>query len=362
MAQTTPNHTQVVSGWAAHDTSGKMTPYVFKRRENGVDDVTIKVLFCGMCHTDLHHVRNDWGITMYPVVPGHEITGVITKVGENVKRLKVGEKVGVGCLAASCLECEFCKDDQENYCDQIQFTYNGIFWDGSITYGGYSNMLVADQRYVVRVPENLPMDAAAPLLCAGITVYSPMMDNKLLETTSSPKRVGIVGLGGLGHVAVKFAKAFQHHVTIISTSPSKQSEALHRLGADDFILSTDPSQMQAKKRSLDFILDTVSGYHSIGPTLELLKVNGVLVIVGAPDKPIALPSFPLIFGKRVVKGSMTGGMKETQEMMDLCGKYNITCDIELVTPDQINDALDRLSKNDVRYRFVIDIAGKSSPL
>ncbi|KAK9740047.1 hypothetical protein RND81_03G007200 [Saponaria officinalis] len=360
MAQTTPNHTQVVSGWAAHDTSGKMTPYVFKRRENGVDDVTIKVLFCGMCHTDLHHVRNDWGITMYPVVPGHEITGVITKVGENVKRLKVGEKVGVGCLAASCLECEFCKDDQENYCDQIQFTYNGIFWDGSITYGGYSNMLVADQRYVVRVPENLPMDAAAPLLCAGITVYSPMMDNKLLETTSSPKRVGIVGLGGLGHVAVKFAKAFQHHVTIISTSPSKQSEALHRLGADDFILSTDPSQMQAKKRSLDFILDTVSGYHSIGPTLELLKVNGVLVIVGAPDKPIALPSFPLIFGKRVVKGSMTGGMKETQEMMDLCGKYNITCDIELVTPDQINDALDRLSKNDVRYRFVIDIAGNGN--
>ncbi|KAL9238136.1 hypothetical protein vseg_012606 [Gypsophila vaccaria] len=360
MAQTTPNHTQIVCGWAAHDTSGKITPYVFKRRENGVDDVTIKVMFCGMCHTDLHHVRNDWGITMYPVVPGHEITGVITKVGDNVTRFKVGDKVGVGCLAASCLECEFCKDDQENYCDQIQFTYNGIFWDGSITYGGYSNMLVADERYVVRVPESLPMDAAAPLLCAGITVYSPMKDNNLLQPSASPKRVGIVGLGGLGHVAVKLAKAFGHHVTIISTSPSKKSEAIERLGADDFIVSTDASLMQAKKRSLDFIMDTVSAYHSVGPTLELLKVKGVLVIVGAPDKPIALPSFPLIFGKRVVKGSMTGGMKETQEMMDVCGEYNITCDIELVTPHQINEALDRLSKNDVRYRFVIDIAGNGN--
>ncbi|XP_074263954.1 putative cinnamyl alcohol dehydrogenase 6 isoform X1 [Silene latifolia] len=360
MTQTTPNHTQIVSGWAAHDTSGKITPYIFKRRENGDNDVTIKVLFCGMCHTDLHHVKNDWGITMYPVVPGHEITGIITKVGKNVTKLKEGDRVGVGCLAASCLDCEFCKDDQENYCDKIQFTYNGIFWDGSITYGGYSNMLVADQRYVVSVPESLPMDAAAPLLCAGITVYSPMKDNNLLEESTSPKKVGIVGLGGLGHVAVKLAKAFGHHVTVISTSPSKEVEAKQRLGADDFVISTDASQMKAKRRSLDFILDTVSAYHSLGPTLELLKVNGVLVIVGAPDKPMALPSFPLIFGKRVVKGSMTGGMKETQEMMDVCGKYNITCDIELVTPDQINEALDRLSKNDVRYRFVIDIAGNKN--
>lgn len=360
MAQTTPNHTQTVSGWAAHDSSGKMTPYVFKRRENGVNDVTIKVLYCGMCHTDLHHVRNDWGITMYPCVPGHEITGIITKVGKDVTNFKVGDKVGVGCLAASCLECEFCKNSQENYCDQIQFTYNGIFWDGSITYGGYSTMLVADQRYVVRVPENLPMDAAAPMLCAGITVYSPMKDGKLLESTATPKKVGIIGLGGLGHVAVKFAKAFAHHVTIISTSPSKENEARKRLGADDFIVSTDASQMKAKRRTLDFILDTVSAYHSLGPYLELLKVEGTLHIVGAPDKPIDLPSFPLIFGKRTVKGSMTGGMQETQEMMDMCGKHNITCDIEMVNPDQINEALQRLANNDVRYRFVIDIASKSS--
>ncbi|KAF2324723.1 hypothetical protein GH714_016496 [Hevea brasiliensis] len=333
MAQTTPNHTQTVSGWAAHDSSGKITPYVFKRRENGVNDVTIKILYCGICHTDLHHARNDWGITMYPVVPGHEITGVITKVGSNVKNFKVGDRVGVGCLAASCLECEFCKSSQENYCDQIQLTYNGIFWDGSITYGGYSEMLVADHRYVVQIPENLPMDAAAPLLCAGITVFSPMKDNELLK--SPGKRIGIVGLGGLGHVAVKFGKAFDHHVTVISTSPSKEREAKERLGADDFIVSTNPKQMKAGKRTLDLIIDTVSANHS--------RAN-----------------LGIAQGKRTVKGSMTGGMKETQEMMDVCGKYNITCDIEVVKPENINEALERLARNDVRYRFVIDIAGNSS--
>ncbi|XP_073140158.1 probable cinnamyl alcohol dehydrogenase 6 [Henckelia pumila] len=360
MAQTTPNHTQTVSGWAAHDSSGDVVPYTFKRRENGINDVTIKVLYCGVCHTDIHHIKNDWGITMYPVVPGHEITGIITKVGSNVTKFKVGDRAGVGCLAATCLECECCKEEQENYCDQVQFTYNGIFWDGSITYGGYSDFLVADHRYVVRVPEGLPMDAAAPLLCAGITVYCPLKDNNLVD--SSGKRVGIVGLGGLGHVAVKFAKAFGHHVTVISTSPSKETEAKERLGADDFILSTNPKQMLSKKRTLDFILDTVSAKHSLGPSLELLKVNGTLVIVGAPDKPIDLPSFPLIFAKRVVKGSMIGSIKETQEMMDICAKHNITCDIEVVTTQKINEALARLAKNDVKYRFVIDIAGESSKL
>ncbi|KAE8659844.1 putative cinnamyl alcohol dehydrogenase 6 [Hibiscus syriacus] len=353
--QSTPNHTQTVSGWAAHDSSGKIVPYIFKRRENGVNDVTIKVMYCGICHTDLHHVKNDWGITMYPVVPGHEITGVITEVGTNVKNFKIGNRVGVGCLAASCLECEFCKNLQENYCDQIQFTYNGIFWDGSITYGGYSNILVADHRYVVNVPDNLPMDGAAPLLCAGITVFSPMKDCRLLE--SPGKKVGIVGLGGLGHVAVKMAKAFGHHVTVISTSPSKEIEAKQRLGADCFIVSTNDEQMQSGKRALDVILDTVSAHHSLGPILELLRVNGTLAVVGAPGRPMELPSFPLIFGKRAVKGSMTGSMKETQEMLDVCGKHNITCDVEVIKPDQINQALDRLAKNDVRYRFVIDIAG-----
>ncbi|KAI8549451.1 hypothetical protein RHMOL_Rhmol06G0025600 [Rhododendron molle] len=340
MAQTTPNHTQTVSGWAAHDSSGKITPYTFKRRENGMNDVTIKVLYCGICHTDLHHVRNDWGITMYPVVPGHEITGLITKVGSNVTEFKVGDRVGVGCLAASCLECEFCKDSQENYCDQIQFTYNGIFWDGSITYGGYSKMLVADQRYVVHVPENLPMDAAAPLLCAGVTVFCPFKDNNMLEAPG--KKIGVIGLGGLGHVAVKFGKAFGHHVTVISTSPSKEEEAKDRLGADDFIVSTDAAQMK------------------VCYLLTIYSTSYVSYCTEIKTKEVSFDCLDLVVdrqgrGKRVVKGSMTGSMKETQEMMDVCGKYNITCDIETIPPEKINEALDRLAKNDVKYRFVIDI-------
>ncbi|KAI3960636.1 hypothetical protein MKX01_003810 [Papaver californicum] len=346
------NHTQVVSGWAAHDESGTIKPFIFKRR---YDDVTIKILYCGMCHTDLHYTKNDWGMTM------HEITGVITKVGKNVKEFKVGDRVGVGCLAASCLDCDHCKDSQENYCEKLQFTYNGIFWDGSVTYGGYSKTIVADTRYVVHVPESLALEAAAPLLCAGITVFSPLKDNNLLEQ-GPRKKIGVVGLGGLGHVAVKFGKAFGHHVTVISTSPSKENEAKLRLGADDFIVSTDPRQMQAGRRSLDFILDTVSATHSLGPILELLKVNGTLSIVGAPDKPMDLPAFPLIFGKRTVKGRIIGGIKEIQEMLDVCAKHNITCDVEMVKPHQINEALDRLARNDVRYRFVIDIAGPASSL
>ncbi|XP_038900045.1 probable cinnamyl alcohol dehydrogenase 6 [Benincasa hispida] len=360
MAQTTLNHTQTVSGWAAHDSSGKITPYTFKRRENGPEDVTIDILYCGICHTDVHYAKNEWGITMYPVVPGHEMTGVITKVGSNVKKFKIGDKVGVGCIAASCLNCEFCQDSQENYCENLQFTYNGIFWDGSITYGGYSKMFVSDQRYVVHIPESLPMDAAAPLLCAGITVFTPMKDLGLID--SARKKVGVVGLGGLGHIAVKFAKAFGHHVTVISTSASKEQEAKERLGADEFIASKDPQQMQSYKRTLDFVIDTVSAQHCIGPILELLKVNGTLSIVGAPEKPIQLPSFPLIFGKRTVKGSIIGGIQETQEMMDLCGKHNITSDIEVIEPQDINHAMERLIKSDVRYRFVIDIAQNKSKL
>nr|DAC74034.1 TPA_exp: cinnamyl-alcohol dehydrogenase [Linum usitatissimum] len=360
MAQTTPNHTQTVSGWAAQDTSGNISPYTFKRRENGDTDVTIDILYCGVCHTDLHQAKNDWGITMYPIVPGHEITGIIRKVGKKVEGFKVGDRAGIGCLAASCLDCEFCQTSQENYCDKLQFTYNGVFWDGSITYGGYSDMIVSDYRYVVHVPESLPMDAAAPLLCAGITVFTPLKDHNLIE--SPRKKIGVVGLGGLGHVAVKFGKAFGHHVTVISTSPSKEKEARERLGADDFIVSTNPTHMQAGRRTLDFILNTVSAEHSLGPILELLKVNGTMVIVGAPGNSLELPAFPLIFGKRTVKGGIIGGMKETQEMMDLCGKHNITCDIEVVKPVNINKAFQRLAANDVKYRFVIDIAGSGSSL
>ncbi|KAK9164565.1 hypothetical protein Syun_005467 [Stephania yunnanensis] len=360
MAETTPNHTQTVSGWAAFDTTGEIKPFTFKRRENGVDDVTVEIMYCGMCHTDLHCARNEWGNSMYPLVPGHEITGIITKVGSNVREFKVGDGAGIGFMAASCLECELCESNQENYCDKLQPTSNGVFWDGSITYGGYSKMIVADKRFVVRIPENLPLDSAAPLLCAGITVFSPMKDNNMLQ--SPGKKMGVVGLGGLGHMAVKFAKAFGLHVTVISTSPSKEKEAKERLGADSFVVSTDIKQMKMARKSLDFIIDTVSANHSLGGVLELLKLNGTLVIVGAPDKPFELPAFPLVFGKRAVKGTIIGGMKETQEMMDLCGKHNITSDVEVIKPHEINQAMTRLANNDVRYRFVIDIAERSSSL
>ncbi|XP_047070064.1 probable cinnamyl alcohol dehydrogenase 6 [Lolium rigidum] len=359
--EVTPNHTQAVSGWAAMDASGKVVPFSFMRRETGVDDVAIKVQYCGMCHTDLHFINNDWGITMYPVVPGHEITGVVTKVGTNVSGFRPGDRVGVGCIAASCLDCDHCRRSEENYCDKVTLTYNGILWDGSVTYGGYSDMLVAHKRFLVKIPDSLPLDAAAPLLCAGITVYSPMKQHGMLLGEAG-RRLGVVGLGGLGHVAVKFGKAFGLRVTVISTSPAKEREARENLKADDFVLSTDDKQMQAMARSLDYVIDTVSAQHSLGPILELLKVNGKLVLVAAPDKPVELPSFPLIFGKRTVSGSMTGGMKETQEMMDLCGKHNITCDIELVSTDRINEALTRLACNDVRYRFVVDIGGNGSKL
>ncbi|CAL5033018.1 unnamed protein product [Urochloa decumbens] len=355
--EVTADHTQTVAGWAAMNASGKLEPFIFKRRENGVDDVTIKVLYCGMCHTDLHFMKNHFDITMYPVVPGHEITGVVTKVGDNVSGFKAGDRVGVGCIVEACLACDHCCRSEENYCDKLVLTYNGILSDGSITYGGYSEMLVVHQKFVARIPDALPLDAAAPLLCAGITVYSPMKRHGMLKSGGS---LGVVGLGGLGHIAVKFGKAFGLRVTVVSTSPAKEKEAREVLKADDFIVSTDQKQMQAKRRSLDYIIDTVPAKHSLGPLLELLKVNGVLALVAAPDQPIELPSFPLIFGRRTISGSITGSMKETQEMLDLCGEHNITCDIELVSTDGINEALSRLARNDVRYRFVIDIARDSN--
>ncbi|KAK8964838.1 putative cinnamyl alcohol dehydrogenase 6 [Platanthera guangdongensis] len=358
MTESTANHTQTVRGWAAHDTSGKITPFVFKRRTNGPEDVTIQILYCGVCHTDLHSARNDWGVTTYPVVPGHEITGIIIKVGSSVSEFKLGDKVGVGCIAASCLKCDMCESYEENYCENMQLTYGGVFWDGSMTYGGYSTMIVSHKRFVVKMPENLPLDAAAPLLCAGITMFSPMKQNGMLNKPG--KRLGIVGLGGLGHVGVKLGKAFGLHVTVISTSPSKEDEAKRRLGADDFLVSTDPVQMEASRKTLDFIIDTVSAQHPLGQLLDLLEVGGTLVLVGVAEKPLPLPSFPLLSARRKVVGSLIGGMKETQEMMDLCGKHNITCDIEKVKPDAINEALERLGKNDVRYRFVIDIASSSN--
>ncbi|KAH7520415.1 hypothetical protein FEM48_Zijuj08G0141400 [Ziziphus jujuba var. spinosa] len=339
-------------GWAARDSSGYLFPFNFSRRETGDEDVRLKVLYCGICHTDLHFIKNDWGISLYPLVPGHEIVGEVTQVGSKVKKVKVGDKVGVGCRVGACHSCENCYNDLESYCSKTIRTYSSIYHDGTVTYGGYSDTMVADQRYVVRFHDNMPLDSGAPLLCAGITVYSPL---KYFGLGEPGKHVGIVGLGGVGHVAVKFAKALGAKVTVISTSPSKKSEALDRLGADSFLVSPDLDQMQANTGTLDGIIDTVSAVHSISPLLGLLKSHGKLVLVGAPEKPLELPVFPLISGRKMVVGSCVGGMKETQEMIDFASEHNITADIEVISMDYVNTAMQRLVKNDVRYRFVIDI-------
>ncbi|GFS39534.1 cinnamyl alcohol dehydrogenase 7 [Actinidia rufa] len=339
-------------GWAARDTSGVLSPFKFSRRATGDKDVTFKVLYCGICHSDLHQIKNEWGFTNYPCLPGHEIVGVVTEVGNEVKKFKAGDRVGVGCLVGSCHNCEDCSNNLENYCPKLIFTYCSTYIDGTPTYGGYSDLMVVDEHFAIAIPENLPLDGCAPLLCAGITTYSPLRHFGL---DKPGMHVGVVGLGGLGHAAVKFAKAFGVKVTVISTSPGKKQEATERLGADSFLVSRDHAQMQAAMGTMDGIIDTVSAQHPLLPLIGLLKSHGKLVMVGAPEKPLELPVFPLLMGRKIVAGSCIGGIKETQEMMDFAAKHNITADIELIPMDYVNTAMERLVKADVRYRFVIDI-------
>ncbi|XP_009764992.1 8-hydroxygeraniol dehydrogenase-like [Nicotiana sylvestris] len=338
-------------GWAARDTSGVLSPFNFSRRATGKNDVQFKVLYCGICHSDLHMLKNEWGNSKYPIVPGHEIVGVVTEAGSNVEKVKIGDKVGVGVLVGSCQKCENCTNDLEQYCSSHIATYSTTYYDGTTTYGGYSNLMVTDQHFVVRWPENLSAEAA-PLLCAGITTYSPL---KYFGLDKPGLNIGVVGLGGLGHMAVKFAKAFGCKVTVISTSVNKKDEAIERLGADSFLLSRDPEQLQAAASTLDGIIDTVSADHPILPLLNILKPHGKLVVVGAPPKPLELPVFPIIMGRKIVGGSIIGGMKETQEMLDFAAKHNIIPDVEIVAMDYVNTALERLLKSDVKYRFVLDV-------
>jgi len=345
-------HPRKAFGWAARDTSGVLSPFKFSRRGTGEKDVTFKVLYCGICHSDLHMVKNEWGISTYPLVPGHEIVGEVTEVGSKVHKFKVGDKVGVGCLVGSCKSCDSCANHLENYCPKSIQTYGTKYSDGTTTYGGYSDVMVADEHFVIRIPDNLPLDGAAPLLCAGITTYSPL---RYFGLDKPGMHVGVVGLGGLGHVAVKFAKALGVKVTAISTSPNKKDEAVKHLGADSFLVSRDPDQMQAAMGTLDGIIDTVSAVHPLPPLISLLKVDGKLVMVGAPEKPLELPVFSLIMGRKILAGSNIGGIKETQEMIDFAAKHNITADIEVIPIDYVNTAMERLVKGDVRYRFVIDI-------
>ncbi|KAJ4714591.1 putative Alcohol dehydrogenase [Melia azedarach] len=339
-------------GWAARDTSGVLSPFSFHRRATGEKDVTFKVLYCGICHSDLHMVKNDWGFSTYPLVPGNEIVGVVTEVGSKVEKFQVGDKVGVGCLVGSCHSCENCADNLENYCPKFILTYGAKYYHGTTTYGGYSDIMVTDEHFVVHIPDGLPLDAGAPLLCAGITVYSPL---RYYGLDKPGMHVGVVGLGGLGHFAVKFAKAMGVKVTVISTSPDKKIEAIDRLGADSFLVSSDQNEMQAAMETMDGIIDTVSATHSLLPLMELLKSSGKLVLVGAPEKPPQLPVLPLLFGRKMIGGSSSGWIKETQEMLNFAAEHNITADIETVSVDYVNTAMERLLKADVRYRFVIDI-------
>ena len=324
-----------------------------ERREVTAKDVEIDILYCGVCHSDLHTARNEWGGTIYPNVPGHEIVGRVSRVGDAVSKYHVGDLVGVGCMVDSCRTCESCKDGLEQYCEQGNIgTYNAPDKHLNMqTFGGYSERVVVDEDFVLRIPEHLDLAAAAPLLCAGITTYSPLRHWEV----GPGKKVGIVGIGGLGHMGVKLAKAMGAEVFVITTSPSKVEDA-KRLGADAVILSSDEAQMEAHANSLHFILDCVSAQHDINAYLSLLKRDGSLTLVGAPEHPLPVSAFSLISKRKSFSGSMIGGIAETQEMLDFCGKHQITSDIELINIQEINTAYERLLKSDVKYRFVIDMA------
>ena len=323
------------------------------RRTVTPHDVEIEILFCGICHSDLHSARNEWHGTIYPIVPGHEIVGRVTSVGNHVSKFKVGDLAAVGCMVDSCRECEYCKEGLEQFCEPGNtLTFNSPDkYLNTQTYGGYAESIVVDEKYVLSVPENLDLAGTAPLLCAGITTYSPLKHWKV----GPGQKVGVVGIGGLGHMGIKIAKAMGAHVVVFTTSLSKTEDA-KRLGADEVVLSTDAEQMAAHAKSLHFILDCVSAQHDMDAYLSLLKVDGALVLVGAPMEPLPVTSFSLILGRRTFAGSNIGGIAETQEMLDFCAKHNITADIELINVDQINEAYERLLKGDVRFRFVIDMA------
>lgn len=342
----------------AHSAASATSPLsldMIQRRDTTERDVQIEILYCGICHSDLHTVRNEWSSIMpttYPCVPGHEIVGKVTKVGSAVTKFKQGDLVGVGCMVDSDQSCPHCQADVEQFCTGAIFTYNSPDKHlGGVTYGGYSENIVVDEKFVLRVPENLDIAGVAPLLCAGITTYSPIRRWGDIKG----KKVGVVGLGGLGHMGVKFARAFGAHVVVFTTSPGKKDDAL-RLGAHEVIISTDVEEMQKHAGSLDFILDTISAEHDINAYLNMLGLDGHITLVGAPEKPLAVSAFALIFGHKSLSGSLIGGIKETQEMLDFCGEHNITADVEVIPVQKVNEAYERLVKSDVKCRFSIDMA------
>jgi uncharacterized zinc-type alcohol dehydrogenase-like protein len=346
--------------YSAASATSPLASTTIERRNPTEHDVQIEILFCGICHSDLHSVRNEWSdfmSTTYPIVPGHEIVGRVTQVGSAVTQFKSGDLVGVGCMVDSDGHCPNCKAGFEQFCQNVIFTYNSPdkHKTAPVTYGGYSDSVVVDQRFVLRVPPNLALAGVAPLLCAGITTYSPLRHWGVTEG----KKVGVVGLGGLGHMGVKLAHAMGAHVVVFTTSPDKKEDAL-RLGADEVVVSRNADEMQKHAGSFDFILDTVAAKHDINAYLNLLRLDGNITLVGAPEKPLDVAAFSLIMGRRSLSGSMIGGIAETQEMLDFCGEHNITADVEVIPIQKVNEAYDRLLKSDVKYRFVIDMASLKS--
>jgi alcohol dehydrogenase (NADP+) len=339
-------------GYAAQDPQSALAPFLFERREVGPHDVQFDILFCGVCHSDLHQIRDEWGGSIFPMVPGHEIVGRVTAVGDHVTKFKAGDLAGVGCLVDSCRHCENCHEGLEQYClNGASQTYNGYEQDRKTpTYGGYSNVIVVHEDFVLHISEKLDLAAVAPLLCAGITTYSPLRHWKI----GTGHKVAVLGLGGLGHMAVKFAVAFGAEVTMLSTSPSKADDA-KRLGAHKFVLSSDKEQVKSVKGYFDYIIDTVSAPHNYNMYLRMLKTNGVHICVGVPPTPLEIQGFSLIGGRKSIAGSSIGGLPETQEMLDFCAEHNIVSDIELIQINDISAAYERMLTGDVRYRFVIDM-------
>jgi uncharacterized zinc-type alcohol dehydrogenase-like protein len=345
--------------YSASSATSPVASTMISRRDPTERDVQIEILFCGICHSDLHSVRDEWNSTMptvYPIVPGHEIVGRVAKVGSAVTRHKPGDLVAVGCVVDSDGTCPNCKAGNEQFCPNMTLTFNSPDKHlGGVTYGGYSDSIVVDEHFVLRVPSNLDLAGAAPLLCAGITTYSPMRH----WGVGPNKKVGVVGIGGLGHMGVKFARAFGAHVVVFTTSPTKKEDAI-RLGANEVVLSTNPDDMNKHAGSFDFILDTVSADHDVDAYINLLGIDGNLTLVGAPPKPLAVSSFGLIMGRRSLSGSPIGGLAETQEMLDFCGEHNITADVEVIPIQKVNEAYERLLKSDVKYRFSIDMTSLKS--
>jgi uncharacterized zinc-type alcohol dehydrogenase-like protein len=340
-------------GYAAHSAQDLLAPYSFERRDVGPHDVQIDILYCGVCHSDLHTARNEWKNTLYPSVPGHEIVGRIVAVGEHVTKFKAGDLAGVGCMVDSCQQCSSCSEGLEQYCENgFVGTYNGPVFGGENTYGGYSDNIVVSEKFVLKITHTENLAAVAPLLCAGITTYSPLSHWKV----GPGKKVGVVGLGGLGHMAVKIAHAMGAHVVLFTTSPDKREDAL-RLGADEVVVSKNQDEMNAHLNSFDFILNCVAASHNLDAFISLLKRDGTMTLVGAPAEPHPSPEvFGLIFKRRQIAGSLIGGIAETQEMLDFCAKHNIVSDIEMIKMQDINEAYERMLKGDVKYRFVIDMA------